>query len=335
MRKQSFCKLTVISLAFLAFSCNETAKDMPSHNSQPVPGSTAAATTSTETSPVQAHAASPAQSRPFSGKNAFAYLKAQTDLGTRVPGSEGSKAVQKLFTNKLSNMGWNVRKQSFKAKTPLGEKEFTNIIASSGQGPAIVLGAHYDTKFFSDFQFLGANDGASGTAVLMELADILAKAPLKHRTEIVFFDGEEAFGEWSDDDSLYGSRHYVNEAISNKDEILAAFIVDMVGDKNLQITYELNSHPELREMLFKKADELGVSQFKREQTMPVDDDHIPFLLAGIPAIDVIGFGYTEKGIYPSYWHTAEDTLDKVSPESLEAVGKVLLALIRDLDNVFQ
>ncbi|MCR5661654.1 MAG: M28 family peptidase, partial [bacterium] len=273
--------------------------------------------------------------RPFSGPNAFAYVKAQTDIGTRVPGSEGSKAAQKLITDKLSVMGWNVCKQSFNAKTPLGDKNFTNIIASKGTGPAIVLGAHYDTKFFKDFTFLGANDGASGTALLLEMADILAAHPLKHRVEIVFFDGEESFGEWSDEDSLYGSRHYVAEAAKNKDDILAAIIVDMVGDKNLQITYELNSHPELREMLFKKAEDIGVKQFCREQTMPVDDDHIPFLLAGIPAIDIIGFGYTDNGIYPSYWHTAEDTIDKVSPESLEAVGKVLLALIRDLDNVFK
>ncbi|MGM9997851.1 MAG: M28 family peptidase [Candidatus Bruticola sp.] len=209
---------------------------------------------------------------------------------------------------------------------------------------AIVLGAHYDTKYFKDFAFVGANDGASGTAVLLELARVLKNNPLqKHRLLLCFFDGEEAFAEWSDDDSLYGSRYFVENLgtayspIPEKTEdIVAAVIIDMVGDKNLQITYDTISHPQLLEMLFNKGRELKfVKQFKRTNVGAVSDDHLPFLIAKIPAVNIIGFNNNENGLYPSYWHTQEDHLDKVCADSLYVAGSTVDLLTRDLDAILE
>ncbi|MGM9992091.1 MAG: M28 family peptidase [Candidatus Bruticola sp.] len=208
----------------------------------------------------------------------------------------------------------------------------------------IILGAHYDTKYFKDFAFIGANDGASGTAVLLELARVLKNTPLqKHKVVLCFFDGEEAFAEWSDSDSLYGSRHFVESLGTDNSpipetvgDIVAAVIVDMVGDKDLQITYDTISHPQLLEMLFNKGRELKfVKQFKRTNIGAVSDDHLPFLMAKIPAVNIIGFNNGENGLYPAYWHTQEDNLDKVCADSLYIAGSTADLLVRDLDLILE
>ena len=208
----------------------------------------------------------------------------------------------------------------------------------------IVLGAHYDTKYFKDLTFIGANDGASGTAVLLELARVFKNKPLQqHKLMFCFFDGEEAFGEWSDIDGTYGSRYFVENlgkptspVKTEVQDIVAAVIVDMVGDKNLHLTYDTISHPQLLEMLFNKGRELKFTkQFKRSDVGAISDDHLPFLLAKIPAVNMIGFNNNENGLYPSYWHTAEDTLDKVCADSLYTVGVTADLFVRDLDNVLE
>lgn len=316
----------------------------------------------------------------FDATKAWQDLVCQVEIGPRYVGSAGSIQTRQWLKKELSHLGSQIYEQKFTVNTTEGPKEFVNIIAclepnnatqassnisATKKSPdtqnnynnqivtskdtvqsttAIVLGAHYDTKYFKDINFVGANDGASGTAVLLELARVFQKQPLKqHKLILCFFDGEEAFGEWSDTDGTYGSRYFV-ENLGKKTspikleikDIVAAVIVDMVGDKKLHLTYDTISHPQLLEMLFNKGRELKFTkQFRRSDVGAISDDHLPFLLAKIPAVDVIGFNNNENGLYPSYWHTAEDTLDKVCADSLYVVGTTVELFTRDLDEVLE
>lgn len=287
----------------------------------------------------------------FNSRRAWKDLLSQTDIGPRNPGSEGAKRTREFLKKNLSQAGWRVREQKFTAATPLGPIQMSNIIAFCNADPQecrngnkIVAAAHYDTKFFDKFPFIGANDGASGTAVLLELARVFRDKPMKkHSLVLCFFDGEEALAEWNEQDSLYGSRHFVKTLTDgsapeglNSENVAAAVILDMVGDKNLKITYETISQPQLMEMLFSRAGKMNFrSQFKRSNIGSAADDHIPFLMEKIPAIDIIGFNQTEDGVYPPYWHTEHDTVDKVSENSLQITGSVTDLFIRDLDNFLQ
>ncbi|MCR4783799.1 MAG: M28 family peptidase [bacterium] len=229
------------------------------------------------------------------------------------------------------------------AKQPLTSAN-TGESAPRQGSKAIILGAHYDTKHFQEFPFVGANDGASGVAALLELARVFKAKPLdKHKLILVFFDGEEAFKDWNSQDSLYGSTHFVRnlgqsaapEGLKAND-IVAAIILDMIGDKNLRLTYDTISHPQLIELLFSKGNELlFTEQFKRTEIDSISDDHFPFLLAQIPAIDIIGFNQKDNAIYPEYWHTQSDTLDKVCADSLQIVGSTVDLFLRDLDKLLE
>ncbi len=182
-----------------------------------------------------------------------------------------------------------------------------------------MLGAHYDTRFFADHDpdeskrkqpVPGANDGASGVAVLLELARTLP--PEIDSTWLVFFDAEDN-GRIEGWDWILGSRAFAEEMDFTPNAVV---IVDMIGDADLNIYFEKNSNEQIRAEIWKKANELGYPQFINEEKYSILDDHTPFLEMGIPAVDVIDFDYP-------YWHTTEDTLDKVSAESLEAVGNTL------------
>ncbi len=279
----------------------------------------------------------PANTSAFNGQRAFAYLSYQVSLGPRPAGSDASRRLRQDISQRLQGWGYEVKLQDFTANTPRGPLDMSNICASlKGQSatPVLLLGAHYDTKYFQESSFVGANDGASGVAVLMELAQILAEKPLRHSLELVFFDGEEALENWSDEDSLYGSRHFAAELQrqNRTAEIGAAFVVDMVGDKDLQVTDEILSDPELRHRLYDAALKTGQAKyFPRSRRQAIDDDHLPLLRLGIPAVDIIAF-YNDLTVhYPDYWHTSQDTLDKVSAQSLQAVGDTLLQTLRTLD----
>ncbi len=316
----------------------------------------------------------------FDALKAWQDLVYQVEIGPRYVGSIGSVKTRQWLKKELSDLGSQVYEQKFTSQTPEGPKEFVNIIAylepKAAHSPSattasplekttnpnksntqktvaqtkppesttIVLGAHYDTKFFKDIHFVGANDGASGIAVLLELARVFKKQPLKqHKLILCFFDGEEAFEQWSDTDGTYGSRYFVENLDKTASpfklevkDIVAAIIVDMVGDKKLHLTYDTVSHPQLLEMLFNKGRELKFTkQFKRSEVGAISDDHLPFLLAKIPAVDIIGFNNSESGVYPSYWHTAEDKLDKVCADSLYVVGTTVELFVRDLDEVLE
>lgn len=263
----------------------------------------------------------PAKPEAFDGQRALADVETQVGFGPRTPGSEGHAQVQEWIQEELSKAGWDSRIQTAEM---LG-KPVENIVAYRGEeNPHIILGAHYDTRLVADNDpdpakqaepVPGANDSASGVAVLLELARVLPKDSLP--IWLVFFDAEDN-GRIEGWDWILGSRAFVNDLEFQPE---AAVIVDMVGDADLNLYMERNSTRKLVLEIWDVAAELGFEQsFILEIKYSMIDDHTPFLEAGIPAVDIIDFDYP-------YWHTTEDTVDKVSAESLEAVGATLLEWI--------
>ncbi len=200
----------------------------------------------------------------------------------------------------------------------------------------ILLGTHYDTKSIPGVRFLGANDGASGTAVLLELARELAARPLPFGVWLVFFDGEESFGaNITGVDGLYGSRALADamQADGSFERIAALVVVDMVADRDLNLAVDLNSSPMLRRMLREASEALALeSIIDPGVTIRLVDDHIPFRRRGLSAaLAVIDFRYGGGGAPGAYWHTAEDDVDKVSAESLNSVGRLLVETLQRVE----
>jgi Zn-dependent M28 family amino/carboxypeptidase len=247
-------------------------------------------------------------------------------MGPRIPGTEGHARIQAWIAEELSAAGWQVEIQASEA---LGHP-IENIVARrTDEPPQIILGAHYDSRIFADRDpdpgqttrhVPGANDGASGVAVLLELARTLPRetAPIW----LVFFDAEDN-GQIEGWDWILGSREFVKR---NPVQPRAVIVVDMIGDADLNIYQERNSNPSLNDAIWQVAADLGHDdKFIPEYRHSITDDHTPFLEAGIPAVDIIDFDYP-------YWHTVQDTPDKVSAESLHAVGETLQAWVM-LQNV--
>jgi Zn-dependent M28 family amino/carboxypeptidase len=180
----------------------------------------------------------------------------------------------------------------------------------------ILLGGPYDTKWFPGFRFVGANDGGSSAALLLQLARVLAKAPREFTYWITFFDGEEARADWTSTDSLYGSRHLAAELARTGRLPRAVIVVDMIGDRDLGLRREGYATAWLTDIVWATARRLGHGRHFLGDVLPVEDDHAPFLRAGVPATLLIDFDYPP-------WHTAADTLDKVSARSLAIVGEVV------------
>lgn len=260
---------------------------------------------------------------PPSGERAYQDVVTQTDMGPRTPGSEAHAQIRTWLNQELTEAGWQVEEQEL----PAQRQTAYNIVASresptAGPAPWIVIGAHYDSRFWADNDpdaarhrdpVPGGNDGASGVAVLLELARTLPE-DLPNNVWLVFFDAEDNGGipGW---DWIMGSRAFVESLGSDLPD--AAIIVDMIGDRDLNIHYEKSSDPRLMQQIWGTAAELGYEeQFIPEYRFRILDDHVPFLDAGVPAADLIDFDYP-------YWHTLEDTADKVSAESLLAVSDTL------------
>lgn len=257
----------------------------------------------------------------FDGQRAYADVETQVAFGARIPGSEGHAKVQEWMREELESAGWQVEVQESEA---LGHP-IQNIVARRGDAsPQIILGAHYDTRMFADndpdpanhsLPVPGANDGASGVAVLLELARVLPDDTVP--VWLVFFDAEDN-GRIPGWDWILGSREFVR---NNPLQPQAVVIVDMIGDADLNIYKERNSDPYLTEEIWAVANSLGYGNvFIPEYKFSMLDDHTPFLEAGIPAVDIIDFDYP-------YWHTVQDTPDKVSAESLQAVGETVQAWV--------
>lgn len=264
----------------------------------------------------------------FDAARAWQHLRAQVDIGPRPAGTEAGARTRQFIIDTLARMGIFAVEQPFTAATPIGPLRMANVVATlrGERADRILLASHFDTKRFDDFRFVGASDGASSTAVLLELGRVLLARPRPFTLELVFFDGEEAVREWSAEDSTYGSRHYVRQArdAGTLDDIRALILLDMIGDRNLTIRRESQSTPWLTDIIWDTARRLGYGRHFLEESMPIEDDHLPFLRAGVPAVDIIDFDYPA-------WHTAEDTIDQVSPDSLRIVGEVVLAALPALE----
>lgn len=264
----------------------------------------------------------------FDGNRAFEHLKQIVAIGPRVAGSDGARKTRDYIKQQMSSLGLTVTEQSFDATTPVGRVPMVNVsVKLPGTGQRrIIIGGHYDTKLFKEFTFVGANDAGSSTAFLIELARVLKDRKNELPIELLFLDGEEAFGEW-ETGNTFGSRHYVD--VARKDgalkQIGAFVLVDMIGEKNPVFKREDSSTPWLVDAIWSAARNLKRPEFVAEST-PISDDHLNFLAAGIPSVDIIDLDYPDD-MNRQYWHTAEDTLDKCSPESLKAVGDVLMAAL--------
>ena len=252
-------------------------------------------------------------------------------LGPRPVGSIAHETMQRYIVEQSKAAGWSVEQDRFTATTPNGPVPMNNIVARRPGSSArvIILAAHYDTMHFSEFHFVGANDGASGAGLLLGLAPILAKRNSQHAIWLVWLDGEEPIREWSASDSLYGSRHMASKLQSEGavPNITAFVLVDMIGDRNLDILRETNSTPWLTDLVWGVAHRLGYERHFLSSSLTISDDHLPFLAVGIPSVDLIDYNYGR----PTFWHTAEDTFDKLSAQSLQVVGDVLLEAVAEMD----
>lgn len=268
----------------------------------------------------------------FSGASAMNFARQVVSFGPRPPNSAALEKLRAYVLKNLRASGCQVSEDAFTASTPLGPMPMKNLICRfPGQsGQAVVFSGHYDTKLMPGTYFIGANDGGSSTALLLELARCLANRPRKHDVYLVFFDGEEAIGQWSETDGLHGSRNLARRWARDGtlERIRALVNVDMIGDKHLGIVQEMHSSSSLRRTIWQVAAELGYARFFLDQGGYIEDDHTPFLRLGANAADLIDFDY---GPGNSWWHTSEDTIDKLSPESFEVVGRVLLELLHRLE----
>jgi glutaminyl-peptide cyclotransferase len=262
---------------------------------------------------------------PFDGGRAYEDVRQLVAIGPRPSGSAGIQQARDYIRKQLAAAGLKVEEQPFDAATPLGPIHMVNLRATlPGQAQnrgRIVIGGHYDTKLFREFQFVGASDGGSSTAVLLELARALKGRANARPIELLFLDGEESVIEWRGTDHTYGSRYYVQEArrTGTIKDIRAFILVDMIGDRDLGIRREQNSTRWLTDAVWDAARKLERPEFLAETT-PIEDDHLEFLAAGIPSVDIIDLDY-------SAWHRPEDRLDRVAAGSLQAVGDVLIAAL--------
>jgi hypothetical protein len=279
-----------------------------------------------------------AQSAPpkFNGQRAFEDIRQLVAIGPRVAGTPGAEAARGYIRKQLQAIGVAVEEQPFEAVTPNGRTRMVNLRAtfpaadSSGSPQRLVIGGHYDTKLFRDFTFVGANDGGSSAAFLIELARALKTRSNRVPIEVLFLDGEEAVGEWQGDNHTYGSRYYVAAARRNGTlaSIRAFILVDMIGDRNLVLKRDANSTPALTDAIWSAASRLNRREFVPDVTQ-IEDDHLEFLAAGVPSVDIIDLEYPDQS--SRFWHTEGDTLDHVAAASLQAVGDVLLAALPALE----
>jgi hypothetical protein len=269
----------------------------------------------------------------FSGERAMQEVTKQVAFGPRPSGSPELIQARKAIEAGLQANGWVVEEQPFTGETPRGPIAFVNVIARhagpdgrppTATTPRAIVCSHYDTKRFSTIKFVGASDGASSTGALIELSRVLAlDTALATQIELVFFDGEEAVQQFTDTDGLYGSRHYASALAEahRARQYKFAVLWDMIGDKDLTITLPPDSPPELARGIFAAADALHLRQHFSYLNRGLLDDHVPLNQHGIPAIDLIDFDYP-------VWHTADDTLDQLSPDSLQKVGAVTLHFLK-------
>lgn len=267
----------------------------------------------------------------FESQRAWEHLRQLVAIGPRPAGSPAIEQSRHYITQQLAAAGISVTEQAWEDRTPIGPMRMVNLVAtipaagSGAHADRLVIGGHYDTKRFREFRFVGANDGGSSAAFLIELARVLKARRNTLTIELLFLDGEEAVVEWEGNDHTYGSRHYVAEArrTGTLAAIKAFILVDMIGDRDLEIKRDMNSTPWLTDIIWSAADRLRLDAFSPARTQ-VEDDHLPFIAAGVPSVDIIDLEYPA-------WHTPDDTLDAVSARSLQTVGDALLEALPQIE----
>jgi glutaminyl-peptide cyclotransferase len=273
-----------------------------------------------------------ARAAEFNGAEALEFTKRLVAFGPRPSGSEAIRKTQAYILGELKALGCHVIQDDFTGSTPLGPTPMKNIVAHfpGKSGKIVAITGHYDTKSMPGTFFVGANDGGSSAGFLLELAKAIAHDPRQDEVQLVWFDGEEAVAQWTESDSLYGSRHLTERwtADGTLTHIAALINVDMIGDKDLDILNDLNSSATLRQLVWRVADQLGYGQHFLRPQSAIEDDHIPFLRRGVNALDLIDFTY---GPNNSFWHNDKDTVDRLSAESFQIVGRVLLETLKELE----
>ncbi len=267
----------------------------------------------------------------FSGASELEYTRKAVAFGPRPPGSAANRKLQAYIESQLKTLRCQLSFDAFTAQTPAGAVPMRNIIANfrGSSGRAIVITGHFDTKPMPGSVFLGANDGGSSTGFLLELARVVNSMSSLDDVTLVWFDGEEAFGDWSATNGTFGSRHLAEKWSTDGTlaRIKALINVDMIGDQDLGILQETMSSQTLRRQVWQTAADLGYGKYFLNSQLATEDDHLPFLKRGVNALDLIDFNY---GPDNAYWHNEKDTLDKLSAHSLDVVGNVLTAVIRKL-----
>lgn len=278
---------------------------------------------------VLALAAAPSAAAPrFDSARAWEHLRQLVAIGPRPSGSAALDNARKYIKDQLAAAGVGTVEQAWDEQTPIDRVRMVNLVATlpGASKDRIVIAGHYDTKLYREFRFVGASDGASSAAFLIELARVLKPRRNPFTIELVFLDGEEArLPDWSGTDNTYGSRRYVASAKGDGTlaSLKAMLLVDMIADRDLTIRRDTNSTRWLTDIVWAAARRVGADAFLSETTK-VEDDHLPFLAAGIPSVDIIDLDYLQ-------WHTAGDTLDAVSARSLQTVGDVVLAALPQIE----
>lgn len=269
----------------------------------------------------------------FNGERAMDHTRKQVEIGPRPPGTPELAKTREYIVAELTKYGLKVSTDAFNTSTPVGDRKMVNI---TGELPGeskdvIIIACHYETKFYKDMHFVGANDPAASVGTLIEIGRVLSGAEQKLRSTywLVFFDGEEAFCEYWDQcskpgapDNTYGSRRYVSQLqeTGELERVKAMILLDMVGYRNLELGRDTLSTRWLQDIIWQRAKELGKGSVFVDRAEGIgSDDHEPFLKAGVAAVDLI-----QLNSYP-HWHKATDTLDKISPQSMKTVGDVVIA----------
>jgi len=256
-------------------------------------------------------------------------------LAPRPAGSERLEACRRVITEELAGAGLSVRREPFRAATPRGGIEMANVIGEKAGDPRriIIVATHIDTKELAGVHFIGANDSGSSTAAVLEIARVIAaRADARATYRFLFFDGEESVGESiTETDGLYGSRQHADN-IRRSDEaqsVRAMILLDMIGDRDLALTRDRYSSPDLWSLLTACCRRLGWPEIAEGESNAIIDDHIPFRELGVPAIDLIDF---EFGPWNSYWHTPHDNPDNVSVANIFRVTRVTLCMLENLEH---
>lgn len=267
----------------------------------------------------------------FDGARAYKHVERLVAIGPHPAGSDAIRRAQAYIIEQLKSFGCPVEEQDFHASTPIGDVAMKNILVKiPSANPGIILYAsHYDTKRIDNF--VGADDAGSSTGVLLEFARLVCARKNAQTIWLAFLDGEEAFNlQWADPDNTYGSRELAASlALSGTlRHVKAMILVDMVGPANPVFKRETNSTPWLTEILWSTAARLGYGKVFVNESSPIEDDHLPFLSRDVPAADIID-------LEVPYWHTTNDTLDKIDPRTLAITGHVLIASLPELEKKFR